>query len=297
MQKRIFFLVGLLTQFFSLALNAQHTSASAAQEKNSILWKISGKGLQKPSYLFGTIHLICNQDYFFNDVMKSAFDDCEKLLLEINLNDPNTIAQYQQSMMLPKGKELKNFFENEHEYQVFSEKLKKHTGIDANLFQSLKPLILLSLIAQKSMECENTSSYEMNLMELSTAKNLPIEGLETSLSQMKIFDDMKDAEIKGILLEGIDDMEKDHQLQHQMVDMYKKQNINALHQLILSSKELRNQEDALINNRNRDWVAKLPKLIESSACFIAVGAGHLAGEQGVIQLLRNAGYTVSAVEN
>ncbi len=297
MQKRIFFLVGLLTQFFSLALHAQHTSSSTPHEQNSILWKISGKGLQKPSYLFGTIHLICNQDYFFNDVMKSAFDNCEKLLLEINLNDPNTIAQYQQSMMLPKGKELKNFFENEHEYQVFSEKLKKHTGIDANLFQSLKPLILLSLIAQKSMECENTSSYEMNLMELSTAKNLPIEGLETSLSQMKIFDDMKDAEIKGILMEGIDDMEKDHQLQHQMVEMYKKQNINALYQLILSSKELRNQEDALINNRNRDWVAKLPKLLESNACFIAAGAGHLAGEQGVIQLLRNAGYTVSAVQN
>ena len=297
MQKKIFFLVGLLTQFFSIALNAQNTSASSPQEQNSILWKISGKGLQKPSYLFGTIHLICNNDYFFNSAMQTAFSDCEKLLLEINLNDPNTIAQYQQSMMLPNGKELKNFFENEQDYQVFSEKLKKQTGIDANLFQGLKPLILLSLIAQKSMECENTSSYEMNLIEMSTAKRMPVEGLETSLSQMKIFDNMKDAEIKGILMEGLDDMEKDNQLQHQMVEMYKNQNIDALHQLILSSKELRNQEDALINNRNRDWVGKLPKHMESKACFIAVGAGHLAGKQGVIQLLRNAGYTVSAVVN
>ncbi len=297
MQKRILFLIGILTQLFSLSASAQNSSLPKQQNQNSILWKITGNGLQKASYLFGTIHLICNHDYFFNSAMKNAFNECEQLLLEINLGDPNTTAQYQQAMMLPKGRELKHFFETEEEFNFFSAKLKKHTGIDATLFQSLKPIILLSLIAQKSMECENTSSYEMNLLEMSTEKKIPVEGLETSLSQMKIFDDMKDEEIRRILMEGIDDMEHDNQLQHQMVEMYKKQNIDALLQLILSSKELRNQEDVLLNDRNKDWVAKLPEYMKSNACFIAVGAGHLAGDKGVIHLLKQAGYTVSPVVN
>ena len=184
------------------------------------------------------------------------------------------LKQYQQAMMLPAGKELKSFFETEKDFQIFSEKIKKHTGIDASLFQNLKPLILLSLIAQKSMECENTSSYEMNLLEMSAEKKLPVEGLETSLAQMKIFDDMKDEEIRGILLEGLEDMEQDQKLQNQMIEAYKNQNIDALHDLILSSKELQNKEEALLTNRNKDWVIKLPKIMAEKPCFIAVGAGQ-----------------------
>ena len=297
MYKRILLLVGLITQFFSVSLMAQPAEKSASKLPNSLLWKISGKGLNQPSYLFGTIHMICNQDYFFNQTMKDALIGCEKLLLEINLSDPNTVAQYQQSMMLPAGKELKNFFKDEAEYEAFSQKLKTHIGIDASLFQNLKPLILLSLIAQKSFECENTASYEMNLLELSKEHHMSVAGLETSLAQMKILDDMKDEEIKKILLEGIEDIEKDNKMQDQMVLAYKNQQIEQLHDIILSSKEFQHQEDALINNRNKDWVEKLPVLMKESSCFVAVGAGHLAGKQGVIQLLRDKGYEVVAVNN
>jgi uncharacterized protein YbaP (TraB family) len=270
MQKSIFFLLGILGQLFSFPLAAKEKRNENQENVHSILWKISGNGLEKPSYLFGTIHLICNEDYFFNPIMKRTFDECEKLILEINLNDPKTITEYQQGMMLPKGKELKDFFLNVEEYQKFSEKLKKQTDIDVALFANLKPLILLSLIAQKSFECENTSSYEMNLLELAKERTIAIEGLETSISQMKVFDDMKDDEIKRILMEGIDDMEKDNMLQQRMIEAYKDQNIDRLYELILSSKEFQNQQDALINQRNKNWVEKLPLIMKEKSCFIAV---------------------------
>lgn len=297
MQKSIFFLVGILAQLFSFPLAAKEKRNESPENIHSILWKISGNGLEKPSYLFGTIHLICNEDYFFNPIMKRAFDACEKLILEINLNDPATITEYQRGMMLPQGKQLKDFFLNVEEYQKFSEKLKKQTDIDVALFANLKPLILLSLIAQKSFECENTSSYEMNLLELAKERAIAIEGLETSISQMKVFDDMKDDEIKRILMEGIDDMEKDNMLQQRMIEAYKNQNIDRLYELILSSKEFQNQQDALIHQRNRNWVEKLPLIMKEKSCFIAVGAGHLAGDKGVLNLLREAGYMVTPILN
>jgi hypothetical protein len=224
--------------------------------------------------------------------MKQAFNESEQLILEIDLSDPATIAQYQQGMMLPAGKDLTSFFSNAEQYAAFSDKLKNRMGIDASLFQNLKPLILLSLIAQKGFECENTASYEMNLIEMSKERQMEITGLETTLAQMKIFDEMKDSEISQILIEGIDDMGSDSKLQQQMISAYRSQNINQLHDLILSSKEFQNQEEVLINDRNRAWVKKLPAAMQRKSCFVAVGAGHLAGEQGVISLLRKSGYTV-----
>ncbi|MCC7029190.1 MAG: TraB/GumN family protein [Chitinophagaceae bacterium] len=295
MRKGILFLAGFFTQLFSMSLFAQKAEVLPKADQNSLLWKITGNGLQKPSYLFGTIHMICSGDYFFDERMKQAFNETEQLILEINLSDPATIAQYQQGMMLPAGKELKDFFNNAEEYETFSVKLKNRIGIDAALFQNLKPLILLSLIAQKGFECENTSSYEMNLIEMSKEKNMPVTGLETTLAQMKIFDEMKDSEISQILIEGIEDLGNDSKLQQQMIAAYRSQNISELHDLILSSKEFQNQEDVLINGRNREWVKKMPQFMKAKSCFVAVGAGHLSGEQGVLNLLRNAGYVVEPV--
>lgn len=295
MRQRILFLAGLLTQLFSLSLFAQKNIDAKPAEGNSLLWKISGNGLEKPSYLFGTIHLICNNDYFFNDNMKKAFDASEKLVLEINLSDPSTILQYQQGMMLPDGKQLKNFFTSENEFQDFSNKLKSQTGIDASMFQTLKPLILLSLIAQKSFMCENTSSYEMNLIEMSEKNNIPVAGLETTIAQMKIFDDMKDEEIRKILVSGLEDAENDNKIQNEMIAAYKRQDINELHRIILSSKEFENQEDVLINDRNTDWAEKLPFMMKEKSCFVAVGAGHLGGAKGVINLLKKKGYKVEPI--
>lgn len=297
MRKKILFLAGLCTQLFSLSLFAQKNINVDQGNMNSLLWKVSGNGLEKPSYLFGTIHMICNNDYFFNEEMKKAFAATKKLILEIDLADPKTLVQYQQGMMLPAGKELKNFFGSDQEYEIFSQKLKQHTGIDATLFQNLKPLILLSLMAQKSFECENTSSYEMNLIEMGKENNMTVAGLETTIAQMKIFDDMKDDEIKRILMEGIDDMEQEHVMQNEMIAAYKKQHIDSLLDIILSAKEFRHQEEALIYDRNKEWVEKLPAHMKEAPCFVAVGAGHLAGQKGVIHLLRQKGYEVEPVKN
>ncbi|WP_433814257.1 TraB/GumN family protein [Flavobacterium johnsoniae] len=85
--------------FFGVKTQAQPQSPKL---ENSLLWEVSGNGLSKPSYLYGTIHMICSSDYFLTDKTKKAFESSEKLMLEINFSDPKEMSQMQQLAM---GKE------------------------------------------------------------------------------------------------------------------------------------------------------------------------------------------------
>ncbi len=299
MRKNIFIVLGFLAQLFNIQSTAIAQSKQAPLKdthRKSLLWKISGKDLLTPSYVFGTMHSICNEDYFFTEQMQAAFDASKKLILEIDLSDPAMIAQYQQNLFLPEGKELKNFFSSEKEYQAFVDSVKKQTDIDANQFSKFKPFILISMISMKSFTCENQSSYEMNLIEMSKKRNIDIDGLESSHSQLEIFDKMNDEDIKNMLVESVSQLGNEHKEIDQMVSIYKTQDIDALYQLISQSPEFKGHEKELISGRNIKWMNTLLYEMKQQASFVAVGAGHLAGEQGVLNLLEKQGYQVEAVK-
>jgi hypothetical protein len=62
-----------------------------SQDKNSLLWEISGNGIEKPSYLYGTVHIICESDYFIKEKVNTAFSKTSKLALELNFNDRDEV--------------------------------------------------------------------------------------------------------------------------------------------------------------------------------------------------------------
>ncbi len=298
MQKKVMLYLGFLTQFFGItAFSQQQPSLKSADyhTSKSLLWKISGKGLTKPSYIFGTMHAICADDYFFTDKMKSAFEECNQLILEVNLDDPSMTNQYQHQMMLPEGKTLHTYFSNEEEYKIFSARLKEVADIDIELFSHFKPLVLISALSMKGFACEQTSSYEMNLIESAKKNDMTILGLETADSQFEIFDKMKNEEIKRMLTEALQEDSTDTATEAAMIALYKQQDLESLYTLVGSSNEMQDHQDELLTNRNKTWVKNLPALLTSKNSFVAVGAAHLPGETGVLHLLKQAGYTVDAV--
>jgi uncharacterized protein YbaP (TraB family) len=291
MKQKLAWLLSLVLPFLAckgIAQNFQNGSSNA----NSLLWKISGKGLEKPTYLFGTIHAICSDDYFFTTPMQSALKSSQQLIMEIDISNPAIQAQMTESMRLQDGKLLRDYFDNNDEFAQFAQVVKETVEVDVTLFDNFKPFVLMSALAMKSFTCSNTSSYEMILAEKAKERNVPIIGLENVLSQAAIFDNMKKEEIKALLMASFQDREEDKKQQEEMIQLYKKQNINGLYNLILQSKEMKGHEDKLLIQRNENWVTQFAKLLVGKSSFIAVGAGHLAGEKGLIQLLRKAGYTV-----
>ena len=290
-------LLGLLIQLIGWPLHtqAQATTTNDPQKEKSLLWKVSGKQLKQPSFIFGTIHMICQDDYFFTYAMKQAFNQCHQLVLEVNMNDPALAMDLPQHMQLHEGKTIRDYFTDQDEYRQFAKRLKDSAQLDIEVFSHFKPVVLLSALTNKAFSCSQTSSYEMNLMNDAKKIEMPVAGLETALSQLDIFDSLSKEDVKNLLIQSLASNDDEKSVDEELVNLYKKQDIEGLQKLMESSKDLKGHEALLLTRRNQNWVTELPAMLDKQACFIAVGAAHLPGEQGILNLLRKQGYTVEAV--
>lgn len=263
-------------------------------ENNSLLWKITGGDLEKPSYLFGTIHLICPDDYFWDEGMQGALDASEKVVFEMDMDDPTLQMKVAGGMMMEDGRSIKDYF-NEEDYMEFSDFFTAQMGLPIVMLEKMKPMALLSLVSMKTLDCETPVSYEGNIMELATKDNKEILGLESAEDQLAVFNSMNVDSSARQLLRAIKEWQTMKTQYSQMIQFYKNQDLIGLNNLILESPDFKDNLDVLLYDRNKKWIPKIEKMIEKHPSFIAVGAGHLLGESGVIQLLRAKGYTVEMV--
>lgn len=270
---------------FCATIQAQDKSPKL---ENSLLWEVSGHGLSKPSYLYGTIHMICGADYFLSEKTKKAFEASDKLVLEVNLSDPKEIADMQQLAM---GKEPLDKKLTASQLSTLDEILKKSTGMNVQQVNNFSLTSVMSLIFMKSYPCTDLKIYELEFIELAKKRNLEVAGLETVKSQLGTLDDAyTNDEMISMLVESV----KDGSVV--LVDDYKAENVEAVYKRTTGDKFMNEKTRiAMLDKRNNNWVNQIPELMKKQSIFIAVGAAHLAGEQGVINLLRKAGYKVKPV--
>lgn len=264
--------------------------------QQSLLWKISGNNLEQPSYLFGTIHLICPEDFFIPEQLPAALQTCEQLVLEIDMADPTLMQKMQAGMMNPEMKNIKSDLQAE-DAQVVNDALVKAMGVGIDQMGILKPWALSTMVSVAlCLECQQPAQYETELMKLAQKDSLPLVGLETVEEQLAMFDKMPYEKQLEMLVDDIKDIEGNKQLFAEMVEHYKAQDALGLYELMLQQEEMEEFGEFLLDARNKRWIPVMDKLMSEKACFIAVGAGHLGGENGVIQLLKSKGYTVEPVK-
>jgi uncharacterized protein YbaP (TraB family) len=280
----------------------QKSYAPTAAE-NSLLWEISGNDLSEPSYLFGTIHMIGKDDFILTDATKDAFEKCNKVVFEINMEEMNDITAMLPLLMksfMEGGKTLRDIL-NEEDYKIVSDHFNK-IGLPLALLERVKPMFLTVMASEDmgqgggGMEMGNMKSYELELAEMAKVGKKEVGGLETAAYQMSMFDSIP-YEVQGeMLVESIKSGSSGADSFDEMVEMYKKQDLFGLQTLIAQDGSLHGYDDLLLNQRNRNWIAPMEVMMAVQPTFFAVGAGHLAGEQGVISLLRQEGYTVKPVK-
>ena len=279
---------------------------------NALLWKISGKELEEPSYLYGTIHIIPEEDFFLTEATKTAFDAAEQVTFEVDMDKmDNPLLQ----LMLMKDIFMKDKMTlqkllSEEDYAV----VKAHfveQGMESAfpMFERIKPMFT-QMMASMDMEemqkgggmggglGEGMKSYEFEFAEMAKEADKKIQGLETISYQMSMFDSIPYEAQAEMLVETIkmgSDSEAD--MLQELVDLYKSQNIEAMVSSISADESgLAQYEDLLLNTRNKNWIPVMEKQMSKKTTFFAVGAGHLAGEEGVINLLRAAGYTLEPMK-
>ena len=279
--------------------------ASQAQ----LLWKVSGNGLGRPSYILGTYHFAPASMLDKIPGMQQAFDGCDIVIGEIDKEEMmSDKAQMQMGMAMiaPTDSTLDKLFTPE-EYALVEEVFNKYfgsMGVKLSQMNMLKPsAISVQMQAMQALKhFPNFNESDLIDMAVQTRANemgRPSEGLETIKEQIKLLFDSPLTEQAEGLLEAC---KKDDLFVVQssaLVEAYMAQDLSKIEEII-SDPELGGDDseamDALIYDRNRAWVPKLIAIMPERTCLVCVGAGHLPGDQGVLQLLRNEGYTVEPMK-
>lgn len=267
------------------------------KDNNTVMWQISGNGLKRPSYLYGTFHLMCKDDIHFSNQMKEAIKRSDKVYMEMDMDDPTVMLSGMMYMNMKGGKKLEDLF-SPADYSRIENYFKDSLKMPLLFFQKAKPFFLSALFYPKMMDCANPTGIEQEIMVLVKKDKKEIKGLETMQFQASVFDSIPYEWQAKELLKSIDSFAVNKKEFDKMITIYKNQRLDSMG-IMLNSSELGagQYDDILLNNRNHNWVNQLKGIMKKRSVFVAVGAGHLIGAQGLIKLLRKAGYKVKPLEN
>jgi len=268
-----------------------------------LVWKISGNGIRKPSYILGTHHG-CPFNYCDSipGLMK-AFDKVDNIIGEINMIElaemsPERMQKMQAMMMMPADTSLLSLFSEEEAAKV-NEWLGKKMGASLEMLSVMKPMTIMVTVQNKEMmevipDVANMTTVDKYMQTLGQSKGKSIGELETADYQMELLYGDSLQEQADALLEMIGHGDSKGLLQ-QLTDAYKLQNLDTLW-AIFQEQMTGYEYDAIVKVRNLNWEKQMKELLPKQTTLFVVGAGHLPGEYGMINLLREAGYKVKPVK-
>ena len=269
--------------------------------EKTLLWQISGNGLQKPSYLFGTIHLVCKEDALLSDSLLSAIQNTEQVYFEVDMDNLFEIFGVIRQMKMKNDTTLADLL-SEKDYKKIKQWFEnKNSLLPFSMLETYKPLLAASTIMESGMSCEGAVAMEQVILEEAKKYKKRINGLETMAYQMSIFDSIPYKIQAQQLLKFIEEEGKDSDASKEYEELqqaYKEQDLDKLDELMRRNDlGIARFEEILLHNRNRNWINKLKTILPEKSIIIAVGAGHLPGQHGLISLLRKEGFTVKPIMN
>ena len=286
----------LLVSFLAVSAYAQQ-----ADENKTLLWKISGNGLEKPSYLFGTIHMLCADDAILSSNMKKVISSCDEVYFEVDLDNLLEMMTAMGKMKMTGDTTLQDLLSQEDYKKVKNYFENKGSMLPFSMLETFKPILAASTLEEGSMPCENTAMMEQVIMQEAKLSDKKIKGLETLAYQAGMLDSIPYKLQAQQLVNYIDEAssgDKEDKEMKELFKAYKNQDLKQLEGLMVETDPgMAGFTDLLLYNRNQNWVRKLKLLMPGKSLLIAVGAGHLPGEKGVINLLKKEGFTVTPVEN
>ncbi len=276
-----------------LISSSQHHKSTAINSANSVLWEVRGKELQRPVYLYGTFHLMCAGELPFEDTLSDLLKTSDALILEMDMDDPATALGGMMGMQMKDGKSLRDFY-SPSEYQRIQQYFQDSLRMNLKFWERMMPVLLEPMLMMRWMQCAKVISPETTLMDWIKKDGKPVLGLETIMDQKAVLEKIPLEDQARSLLATIDSMEKQKVEFQRMKSAYLSQQLDVLEGLSddFSASEIK---IAMLDDRNQRWLDRLPSLWNRGGVFVAVGAGHLPGNKGLIQGLRKMGYQVKPI--
>ena len=293
-----------MKRLITLLLVVAATLGAQAQ----LLWKVSGNGLDKPSYLFGTYHLASLGIKDSIAALPQAQQDVQQVYGEIIMADmmkPETLMQMQQQMMLPADTTLKSLF-SPAEFETITQAVQEYLKVDIALLDRMKPAALMQQLTVL-FYLKHTPGYnpqeqlDASFQQDATKAGKKVGGLETVQSQMDILFNKPLRRQAEDLYCFLSDPAKAERQAKEVIAAYAAQDLDTVLRLMeekegTSCDPTPEEMAQLLYDRNHNWAKQMPALMQAAPTLFVVGAGHLPGEQGLIKLLQGKGYTVEPLQ-
>jgi uncharacterized protein len=277
---------------FSITLSAQTKKAT-----NSLLWEISGNGLKKPSYLFGTHHLIGAKFADTMKVLQEKFKSTDAVVGEIVMD--STTQTKMAPFLVMKNNTLDSLL-TKSEYKEVEDYFKsKQPGFELKPLNNFKPAmvaIMMMLFERPDMLKDIGEGMDDSFQKYAKKNGKSLYGLETAEYQGALLFDSDLQKQKKALLKSIREVDKSKQKMEELETYYITQDIDKLTELFKNQdEESKEFMTELLKNRNKRWLDQLPALMQKQSLFIVVGAGHLVGAEGLIKGLQLKGYLLKPI--
>jgi uncharacterized protein YbaP (TraB family) len=266
--------------------------------KAQLLWEISGKNLTKPSYLFGTMHVTDERVFNFSTTFMNKFDSSEVIAGELKMSWLGAFKGLP-SVFMKKDTTLGDLLPPEKYKIVHQEIERQQLG---NYVEKMKPIFVSALIEENKHEKEKKQdknekpALDFYLQKLAKKQNKEIVGLETFEEQISALESIPLKLQAEWLYESIAHKDSlNPEDTEQMLRLYLAENIDSLYTITTTSLNDSLIFAQMLTLRNRRMCARAEKIMEKKSVFIAVGAAHLPGKQGMIDIFRKRGYTVTPV--
>ncbi len=274
-----------------------------------LLWKISGKGLEKPSYIFGTYHLAPLGIKDSIAALPQAVNETTQVYGEVVMSEmmsPAFVQSMQQQMMMPQDSTLQSLFTPE-QYEEVSKVIKENMMVDIAMLERLKPVAInmqlaVILYMKHTPGFNPQEQLDAYFQRQAQQQGKKVGGLETVQSQVDILFNSQTLKRQAELLYCMaHDIDRTVGQVKRVIAAYQKQDLNIVLQLLAERRgdacdPLPGEMEALIDNRNKAWAEKMPAIMSEAPTLFVVGAGHLPGDNGLLNLLQQQGYTLEALK-
>lgn len=275
------------------------------EARAQLLYRVEGDGLSQPSYIFGTHHLAPLSTLDSVVGLRESFETSDAVVGEIDMtvNQLQLATVMRPYMEAPADSTLSKLL-SDTDYNFVDEKLKSAAGLHLEMFETMRPMVLMTLVSAmivaSEMDNHNTGEQLDTYFQIQGVKEGKIiVALESAEEQAQILYGSQSLISQAQdLVNMMSDLEKLVDDARLMNRAYASQNLEELYEVGMSEENDPDFMERLLESRNEKWVAELPAIFEDhGSCFVAVGALHLPGERGILEMLRRQGYNVTEVKN
>ena len=284
-----------ITQLLFLLILA---SQSQAQYK-SLLWKISGNGIKDPAYLYGTMHTGDSRVIALSEKARPYFNNAKAYAMELDPAESMDMGLLSR-LMMGKDYSLRKMLPA-MEYAFLDSIVTKQIGFSMALFDNVAPVFVMTIFESMSLGLSdsslngNTQVLDLYFYDQAKKAKKKIIGIETADEQLDALGTLGYKEQADLLVEEMKASENNAQDGKDVLRYYLNQDLDSLSATDNDAKMPDKFYKALVTDRNKRMADRIAKFIKDQPTFIAIGALHLPGQQGVIELLRKKGFTVEAV--